>query len=225
MSSTSINRQWVARMILDVPNFQEDFQNEITAFLQTHNPNLLHRTKENKRFFGELRKQQTTYISLGTLFPLWMKGVHASSVVLEKSVFTPFVALMCFNTPRGELFIAVQMKKSATRRMYLMETGNDTDTPPAACINVSLGGDCSSSTPELVAITAINPYQCSCCSTRKEKLHKCSRCWSALGLSVRYCSRACQLAHFPVHRLVCGKKELSGEVAHGSGPCWRFFDE
>ena len=229
-STTTINRQqqqWMAEMTLAMPNFQEDFRNEITAFLQTHNPDLLLlRSKEkNVRFFCELDrtpKKTSTYISLGQIFPLWMKGVHASSVVREKSVLTPFIALMCFNTPRGELFIAVQTKKSATRRMiYLMGTGKKDTT--AACIKVSAGeeeeegGDC----PELVAITAFNPYQCSSCcsSTRKEeKLHKCSRCWSALGLSVRYCSRACQLAHFPVHRLVCGKKEeeLSGGGETGS---------
>lgn len=210
-----------------LPDFREKFKDEMYTFLKTHQPDLFLHAKEDERFFCELDStNNTTYISLGQMFPLWMKGVHASSIVLEKSVFTPFIALMCFATPRGELFILAQMKESPVRKMYLMETGNETDNPPAASINITAGGVSGSSAPEIVAVTAIYPYHCAACLRvgEKKRYRKCSRCWELLGLSARYCSKACQLAHYPVHRRVCGKREL-GEIEHGSGPCWYLFHE
>ncbi len=215
------------KMDRDVPNFRERFRDEMRAFLRAHHRPEFLKAKAPMSSFCELnRTQKTTYISLGKAFPLWMKGVHASSVVLEKSVFTPFIALMCFATPRGELFIVAQMKESPTRKMYLMETGNETDNPPAASINITAGGGSGSSAPEIVAVTAIYPYHCAACLRvgEKKRYRKCSRCWELLGLSARYCSKACQLAHYPVHRRVCGKREL-GEIEHGSGPCWYLFHE
>ena len=44
---------------------------------------------------------------------------------------------------------------------------------------------------------------CAACDKPLAKSYKCSRCREA-GIHARYCSKQCQVAHWPVHRAVCG---------------------
>jgi len=46
---------------------------------------------------------------------------------------------------------------------------------------------------------------CACCHRGLCKSYKCSRC-REVGVHARYCSRACQVQHWPVHKAVCGGK-------------------
>ena len=44
---------------------------------------------------------------------------------------------------------------------------------------------------------------CACCYQDLKKSYKCSRC-RAFGVHARYCSRACQVKHWPTHKAACG---------------------
>ena len=48
---------------------------------------------------------------------------------------------------------------------------------------------------------------CSACAKPLPKSYKCSRCRAA-GIHARYCSKQCQVAHWPVHRAVCGGRAM-----------------
>lgn len=48
---------------------------------------------------------------------------------------------------------------------------------------------------------------CAACSKKLEKSYKCSNC-REVGVHSRYCSKACQVAHWPVHRVVCANLKL-----------------
>ena len=50
----------------------------------------------------------------------------------------------------------------------------------------------------------LETYRCTHCGTCKEKMRKCAKCKDS-KLSVRYCSKECQLAHWPAHKAFCGK--------------------
>ena len=51
---------------------------------------------------------------------------------------------------------------------------------------------------------------CSYCHKSLSKSYKCSRC-REIGVHARYCSRACQVEHWPVHKQACGGVLLDAE--------------
>jgi hypothetical protein len=59
--------------------------------------------------------------------------------------------------------------------------------------------------PPALILTHIDPYTCLFCGSAST--HKCKKCWDNLNISVRYCGKECQRAHFQQgHKRVCGKK-------------------
>lgn len=46
---------------------------------------------------------------------------------------------------------------------------------------------------------------CTACRHAMDVSYKCSRC-KAISIHARYCSRECQVKHWPVHKAVCGRR-------------------
>jgi hypothetical protein len=62
-------------------------------------------------------------------------------------------------------------------------------------------------TPPTLILTHVDPYTCLFCGSAST--HKCKKCWDNLCISVRYCGKECQRAHFQQgHKRVCGKRGL-----------------
>ena len=53
-----------------------------------------------------------------------------------------------------------------------------------------------------ISVTFKEADKCENCGKAKEGLKKCARC-----LQVFYCSKECQVAHFPRHKVACKKKD------------------
>jgi len=71
---------------------------------------------------------------------------------------------------------------------------------------VILGSEASERLYDAVA-TNPNQQRCAQCGTRSDKLLTCARCKDA-----KYCSKECQIEHFPVHKGPCKAKKKTGNA-------------
>jgi hypothetical protein len=56
---------------------------------------------------------------------------------------------------------------------------------------------------QFVFFVGVPLHVCSSCLQDLKKSYKCSRC-RAFGVHARYCSRVCQVKHWPTHKVACG---------------------
>ena len=187
----------------------DHFEEERVGFIKKHRPDLL-----PCREFGAITtiNSMKTHLPLEVFFSRQMKNVHVFSIRLEKSVFSPSVALVCFSAPRGEFYFVVQlMKTTPAREIYLMDAGPMDTEKCSACVIVSDGPD------SFMAMTSINPNRCVNCNISCQRTLKCSKCWEMLCLRVVYCCKQCQVANFSTHKALCGK-EITEVNERVSGP-------
>ena len=190
-------------------------EDELNSFLLEHRPDLV---PFRSKSFDTVLSQKRVHLALELFFPAQMNRVHAHSLSLAKSIFTPTISLMCFCTPRGDFYIVFQLKSTTSdREVYLMDVGT-LDSESSACIIVTDGPEC------IISITSISPNRCENCNVACQRISKCSRCRTALGLRVLYCSKQCQIAHYGLHKALCGKpiSEVSDLV---EGPHYVLFSD
>jgi hypothetical protein len=97
--------------------------------------------------------------------------------------------------PQGRVWLSVQTSSPGVKLELAVQQG-------AVVIGTKYSGSLGQ-TPYLI-LTHIDPHTCTLCSAVAK--HKCRRCWEELSISVRYCDKACQRAHFGLqHKHVCGR--------------------
>jgi hypothetical protein len=75
------------------------------------------------------------------------------------------------------------------------------------------------SVPDATMNSLDDPIRCHACAAEAGKLYRCSRCFEA-----SFCSKACQTASWPAHRLTCRKvdqkvAEMQARWAAKQGAC------
>ena len=115
-----------------------------------------------------------------------------------------------FTTPMGmfSLFVMMETEDAKLPHINLVRLHNDRGIE---CHMLGL-------TPreEGVFFTmAVSLRMCSECHQRKMQFYKCSTCRNDDDYHVRYCSKACQRAHWPIHKKSC----LSQNSVSAKGSC------
>lgn len=185
------------------------FEKERVEFINKHRPDLL-----PCREVGAITtvNSMKTHLPLELFFPKQLKKVHIFSIRIEKSVFSPSVALVCFSAPRGDFYFVVQlMQTTPAREIYLMDAGCIDSERSSAYVIVDEGPD------SFLALTAVNSNRCVNCNVSCKRTLKCSKCWENLCLRVVYCCKQCQVANFSTHKALCGK-EITEVNERVSGP-------
>ena len=140
--------------------------------------------------------------SLQKCFPVQMKHVQTSSIQKDKSLLNDVpLILLCFDTPRGDFYVAVQFWSE--REMVVCDDGDASESDHFACVKIAPGPSA------IVSFSSITPLVCANCNALLEetRLLKCGRCWETLEVRVCYCSKQCQIAHYGNHKRLCGKAD------------------
>jgi hypothetical protein len=139
--------------------------------------------KSSKRFVGKLNQ----------LFPDYMMGAEP----LDESGYNVIdgVSSCVFETTSGGFFAVFAVKSSSHARFEKY----------GCCNDFSMVCEYDSKGPEDQPLFFMGvPLRiCAGCRQTVEKSYKCSVCRCA-GLHVRYCSKVCQVKHWPMHKTVCG---------------------
>ena len=114
-----------------------------------------------------------------------------------------------FTTPMGVFSVFVMMEKEDAMLpdIHILRLKNDQGVEyQLFCLNPREQG--------VFYTMAVSLRMCSECNKRKMQFYKCSSCRNDDNYHVRYCSKACQRAHWPIHKLSC----LSRNPVSARGP-------
>jgi len=152
------------------------------------------------------------------LFPVLKNATFVQSDRTLDSAVTgqfPLEGMLAFDTQHhGRVYVVVSKTYSGRQDQCLLYLGvykdpRSADPGELAIITENKGKQ--SDTHELF-LTMLIPYApCGMCKKMSKTMLKCGRCWRETRFPVRYCSKQCQLAHFPLHKLCCGTTSLTPE--------------
>ena len=137
------------------------------------------------------------FCELRAAFPQHMRGARSGDgfgggegfiVCSYQTVYGEFVVFAAHIAYKEGLLSVVQSKAA---------DGEDEDFIQSV-YNPAVGGGA-----QFMVLMGLTLRTCACCKKPLEKSYKCAACREA-GLHARYCGRACQAAHWPVHRRGCG---------------------
>ena len=153
--------------------------------------NLYKRDTEKISAFRLDKSIKSTVIELHKLFPDYMMGaewLHASA--------QDGVSYCVYRTACG-IYALIAVKSSSRRQFPRFEYPN---------FSICCDYDHDGLEEQWVFVLGVPLRFCTGCGEALEKSYKCSVCRCA-GLHVRYCSKSCQVKHWPVHKALCGGKK------------------
>jgi hypothetical protein len=144
-----------------------------------------------------------TVTALEWFFPEHAKDMTRENISVNAIEEGGTTMILCFNTSYGNrLWIVAQC---STDGMSLAPI----EDPSLGCgfaVLVKHTRSQSEASPFLI-LTHVDPNICTHCDGWRHNMLKCKACWELKHIRVRYCSKECQLAHYPVHKGVCKEGE------------------
>lgn len=135
-----------------------------------------------------------TQTQLKDFFPEYMQDIKTEDIGFFETTETADGITLSITTPHGNVWM--NAFSDAARLNIIMDCNR--------AITIQVTRTRNDIRPVLI-LTHIDPFKCAFCGCAST--HKCKKCWDNLNISVRYCGKECQRAHFQQgHKRVCGKR-------------------